>query len=1310
MSRKPTVAEIANASLPPARGQFGGANPSNVSSGGRYHPEGAPIVKASLMPADGSTSGSTERGGNATPINKLRTMAASGMGETLTLPADLERYARTQPEDPRISPTPHVISVEDVTRGLGLDQADEQRVRGLVTEYGSGGTPQRLGPQRTSFQTRSRLLGAMRTGMRHVPQDTRDQVMRRAQALWTREAAQVAATGPLRGGIRYHLDTTEKSMDGSEMMFVIPFDVLSKGVARGGKYYRRVPTGKADRPWRYYYTRAEYEKDHGAGAHLHGPEIEERRVSGASAEHYAREADKHHEKAAKARDEKTRDYHEERAARFEDLAEKHSQPEQTAMDFTIPMPEATPAAPEPQTPPEPVIEATAPSASATDIIANWKAPEGVTMTRKEMNDGSGGYTITFEVGRGTKKAWGEAHAAGKALRDAIRESGDTSFVWQKKLETTYTDYSGPQFGNQYPSAVVSSFRFYPAESRHAQEVKDPTVKAAREIEEQRARDEEALVREAKDARTKVVEAIAQHAEIVSRGRDVAAMRDAQTQLDAAPKDTYRDFLVSERRQMLERRIAKVEADRGHTEASPEHLAAGYELGKRAVAEGVPGHASLQHAKALLDKFDGGPYGGPVGAVQNEWRRGHADATAEAARAIVPVIPLPEERAIGVAPPGGWTDADKVPEDQQRTVRPKPTPTTLAEATAKVAAMDEIHDAVESGDVERMRAMVAKHGDAPHLSKLIAGLRSYIAHADAHAAKHGPPETPREQAAKETKAAEENGAYINDRASRVEQRGEDVMGSARHAAAVWKSLHEALSSKDAPEMFTRDFLQRQEPLHLVETLQKNPSAATALAAVMGYLALNKFPPKPEIPFLPPGSHYDGDRFASGGGHYGAHGFEYEPSKGPQPTKEEHERKQREGYYWAWNKAKDIVQRGAEDGVDHKQLVGLIKSAYQESMTRWGNRSAATKALIDVHNTLVRNSKTSAMGQANDFAKRIRDKYGSLEAGVTRMGDHAKLLVEGKSMNVAFGTKGEGKGGKKIDLSTVYDTDKMVRRGPASDFRTTKQALDELDKSSGGKYAMRGVQWGKSVTDDEREHHLKSLVDSFADLTDVLGLPASMASFNGRLAVAIGARGRGGALAHYEPGQLAINLTRAKGAGSLAHEWGHFFDNVVAKVAQGGGTHGFASTSYPKDDPVTKSFAALRGSSEMDAFRTRLRSTTDLLQKHGLMDHKEATYWHSGHEVFARCFERYVQRTLEKRGRENTYLVAVRKRAPDDAPHSALHLWPTDSEVDALAPHFDAIFDAFRTSTMLHKALRMMGIPLIAPQFRHLVDRLEIEVPA
>jgi len=50
---------------------------------------------------------------------------------------------------------------------------------------------------------------------------------------------------------------------------------LDKGDARGGKYYRRIP--KAGGGYRYFYTKAAYEKEHGPSAHLHGPEVQQHR-------------------------------------------------------------------------------------------------------------------------------------------------------------------------------------------------------------------------------------------------------------------------------------------------------------------------------------------------------------------------------------------------------------------------------------------------------------------------------------------------------------------------------------------------------------------------------------------------------------------------------------------------------------------------------------------------------------------------------------------------------------------------------------------------------------------------------------------------------------------------------------------------------------------------------------------------------------------------------------------------------------------------------------------------------------------------
>ena len=53
-----------------------------------------------------------------------------------------------------------------------------------------------------------------------------------------------------------------------------------------------------------------------------------------------------------------------------------------------------------------------------------------------------------------------------------------------------------------------------------------------------------------------------------------------------------------------------------------------------------------------------------------------------------------------------------------------------------------------------------------------------------------------------------------------------------------------------------------------------------------------------------------------------------------------------------------------------------------------------------------------------------------------------------------------------------------------------------------------------------------------------MPPRALSLNVSLGLAFGARGRGwknAPLAHYEPVKVVVNLTKNKGAGSLAHEW-------------------------------------------------------------------------------------------------------------------------------------------------------------------------------
>lgn len=98
-----------------------------------------------------------------------------------------------------------------------------------------------------------------------------------------------------------------------------------------------------------------------------------------------------------------------------------------------------------------------------------------------------------------------------------------------------------------------------------------------------------------------------------------------------------------------------------------------------------------------------------------------------------------------------------------------------------------------------------------------------------------------------------------------------------------------------------------------------------------------------------------------------------------------------------------------------------------------------------------------------------------------------------------------------------------------------------------FKFRGGEFGNWNTQDDRQAFLNYSYESLADLASVLRAKPDFISLGGykdkKLAIAFGARGKGSAMAHYEPKNVVINLTKMRGAGSLAHEWAHALDDFL-----------------------------------------------------------------------------------------------------------------------------------------------------------------------
>ena len=116
-----------------------------------------------------------------------------------------------------------------------------------------------------------------------------------------------------------------------------------------------------------------------------------------------------------------------------------------------------------------------------------------------------------------------------------------------------------------------------------------------------------------------------------------------------------------------------------------------------------------------------------------------------------------------------------------------------------------------------------------------------------------------------------------------------------------------------------------------------------------------------------------------------------------------------------------------------------------------------------------------------------------------------------------------------------------------------------------FGFRGGEFGNWMNQNDRQASLNMGFDALKDLAAVLQVSQKDISYGGVLAIAFGARGSGSAVAHYEPLRKVINLTKMRGAGSLAHEWWHGLDDFLGEQT---GVKGFLSEHSRKSPLMEK----------------------------------------------------------------------------------------------------------------------------------------------
>ena len=218
-----------------------------------------------------------------------------------------------------------------------------------------------------------------------------------------------------------------------------------------------------------------------------------------------------------------------------------------------------------------------------------------------------------------------------------------------------------------------------------------------------------------------------------------------------------------------------------------------------------------------------------------------------------------------------------------------------------------------------------------------------------------------------------------------------------------------------------------------------------------------------------------------------------------------------------------------------------------------------------------------------------------------------------------------------------------------------------------FDFRGVEFGNWMQQKDRHQALNECYDSLMDLAMVCGVSPKALSLGGKLAMAFGARGGGKFNAHYEPDKVVINLTKTKGAGSLAHEWFHAIDNYFNM--QGWDEFATESTRNVERKEMAEAWKDLvRAINGSDYFK---RS-----DKYARL--KGSRYWIEPTELGARAFAVWVENRLSKYGTINDYLAnnprLVDEKASDAEKKYAPY--PFDKDADWMDEKFGRLFEVMQ----------------------------------
>lgn len=219
-----------------------------------------------------------------------------------------------------------------------------------------------------------------------------------------------------------------------------------------------------------------------------------------------------------------------------------------------------------------------------------------------------------------------------------------------------------------------------------------------------------------------------------------------------------------------------------------------------------------------------------------------------------------------------------------------------------------------------------------------------------------------------------------------------------------------------------------------------------------------------------------------------------------------------------------------------------------------------------------------------------------------------------------------------------------------------------------FGFKTVQVGAWVSKEEQQLAANLVFDAFCDLMSILEVNEEVVSLRGTLSLSFGTGGNRHSSAHYDSATKTLALAKNAGAGSLAHEYFHAFDNFVAQRFLNGA--------------ISKDFASSLWLQRKDVVDHPLNNLLELCYRHVFMKENSEKpsniflrsveadralrtfYFALPEEVTARAFESFVQDQRLK----NEFLVKGTKSSTE----AKLGIYPAGAEREIINFHFKNYF--------------------------------------